>query len=377
MNPGHLKKNCPNPAWAKCKKCKRNHATILHDPERERKTDQNKGEKEEQQQAKIVGCVSTRDKLNTSNPQMAIIPVLVKATNRTQRIATYAFLDNGCGAVFATKELNRRLHTRTKTTKLLLKTLSSEETLKTEVIQDQIQIGNLHGDEFIDLPDIYIKEDMPITKEDIPKQKDLNKWTHLQSISLPDLQGIEYPVIPKVSLMIGSNVPAASQPIETKTGKLGEPYAIKSPLGWLVYGILSQTTQHAVSVNFSKVSSIASIQKGEEHLEQLFKTYINKEFEEHLADTTTCMSLEDKQFMKLMDESITKDNDGHYKTCLPFRDRSVMMPNNQVQALAYAERLKKRLQKNSQLHQQYSKFMSDLEEKKYAEKVPAKEVDRK
>ena len=174
---------------------------------------------------------------------MAIIPVLVKVTNGTQRIANYAFLDNGCGAVFATKELNRRLHTRTKTTKLLLKTLNSEETLKIEVIQDQIQIGNLHGDEFIDLPDIYIKEDMPITEEDIPKQEDLNKLTHLQSISLPDLQGIEYPVIPKVSFKIGNNVPAASQPIETKTGKLGEPYAIKSPLGWLVYGILSQTTQ--------------------------------------------------------------------------------------------------------------------------------------
>ena len=375
VNPGHLKKNCPNKAWAKCKKCKRNHATILHDPEKERKTvkaKEDKQEKEQEQQA-IVGCVS---KLITSNPQMAIIPVLVKATTGTQRIATYAFLDNGCGAVFATEELNRRLHTRTKTTKLLIKTLNSEETLKTEVIRDPIQIGNLDGDAFFDLPEIYIKEDMPITEEDIPKQEDLNKWTHLQSIHLPGLQGIKYPVIPKVSLMIGSNVPAASQPLETRTGKIGEPYAIKSPLGWLVYGILSQTTQQAVSVNFSKVSSIASIQKGEEHLEQLFKTYINKEFEEHLADTNTCMSLEDKQFMKLMDGSIIKDKDGHYKTCLPFKDRSVMMPNNQAQALAYAERLKKRLRKNRQLHQQYSKFMADLEEKKYAEKVPAKEVDR-
>ena len=47
----------------------------------------------------------------------------------------------------------------------------------------------------------------------------------------------DYPCIPKVSLMIGNNTPAATMPLKITTGNLGEPYAILTPLGWTVYGI--------------------------------------------------------------------------------------------------------------------------------------------
>jgi hypothetical protein len=31
------------------------------------------------------------------------------------------------------------------------------------------------------------------------------------------------------------NVPAATMPLKIINGKIGDPYAIKSPLGWIVY----------------------------------------------------------------------------------------------------------------------------------------------
>ena len=60
------------------------------------------------------------------------------------------------------------------------------------------------------------------------KQSDLENWPHLRDLEFPDLN--EAPgrhCIPRVSLMIGNNVPAASQPMEIKTGKIGELFGIK------------------------------------------------------------------------------------------------------------------------------------------------------
>ena len=78
-----------------------------------------------------------------------------------------------------------------------------------------------------------MKDSMPVTLRDAPSQGDLNKWNHLKHIKLPDSRNSD---IPKVTLMIGVNVPAASTPLEMSAGNLGDPYAMRTPLGWLVYG---------------------------------------------------------------------------------------------------------------------------------------------
>ena len=87
--------------------------------------------------------------LSGSPPLMTILPVLVKAKNSSTCIATYAFTDNGCGAVFLADELHESLHTRSKKTKLLLKTMNLEHEFDTEIVQDELQVGNVDGSTFI------------------------------------------------------------------------------------------------------------------------------------------------------------------------------------------------------------------------------------
>ena len=80
-------------------------------------------------------------------------------------------------------------------------------------------------------------------------------------------------------------------------------------------------------------------------------------------------SQEDKRFMEKM-ESETNYVDGHYEMPLPFRKEDVYMPMNKAQAILRANWLKKKLSRNSKLHQDYVKFMNNILEKKYARKVP-------
>ena len=94
----------------------------------------------------------------------------------------------------------------------------------------------------------------------------------------------------------------------------------------------------------------------------------NREFSEHKGKGEDNYSLEDKRFLKLMqDEGVLKD--GHYELPLPFRKKDINLPNNRCQAVQRAEWLKKRMQKDEKLLKDYKEFMGDLMRKGQATKV--------
>ena len=256
-----------------------------------------------------------------------------------------------------------------------MKTLNLTETINAEIIIDDIQIGNLQANSFIDIDaDIYVKDELPVDEDDIPKQEDINRWRHLETLKLPNLNRCKGSVIiPRVTMMIGSNIPAATQPLETKTGRLGEPYAIKSPLGWIVYGLNKEVKEGAVHVHFSKIRQAVKIEPHTQQLEEQFRRYVNRDFNESRGQEE--LSIEDKNFLDIMERTTEKVN-GHYQTRLPLRNSDVVMPNNRHQAAAFTEKLKSRLIKQPKLQQSYTEFMTKLEVKGYAERVPPEEIKR-
>ena len=101
LNPGHRKKSCPNHEWIKCTKCDRKHMTILHSTYNKRNESTAEKDSPTQVQGVFTGCVNT----GPSRPLMTVVPVVVKGKYSDRCISTYAFIDNGCGAVFADKHL--------------------------------------------------------------------------------------------------------------------------------------------------------------------------------------------------------------------------------------------------------------------------------
>ncbi|XP_072048282.1 uncharacterized protein [Amphiura filiformis] len=345
----------------KCGICGKQHHTALHDDSRL----QESVSKQEVSTTKMTsGCVNGE----CASTRMTILPVTVTSAGNPC-ITTYAFMDDGCGGVFMSPELCKKLNLKTKNTKLTLKTLSDETTCDTKMVLDELQVGDLKAQSFVDLPTVYVKE-MPVTGNDIPKQTELEKWSHLRDIKFPDLtQEPSRHCVPRVSLMIGNNVPAASQPMEVKTGKMGEPFVIKSTIGWKIHGLVSEETREHLAAHFC-----TAVETSNQRLEELFRSYIHKDFDE-IGDEIK-PSVEDKKFLQKMKDTIHQEPDGHYTTALPFRDAAAVMPNNRSQAEAYASNLRKRLAKDSNLCEQYTQFMEDLEVGGYSEKIPDDEPER-
>ena len=67
--------------------------------------------------------------------------------------------------------------------------------------------------------------------------------------------------------------------------------------------------------------------------------------------------------------------DGHYEMALPLKDREAPVPNNKQQVEQGAFWLKRKLQRNKDLCNDYKCFMADIIGKGYARKIPVELQD--
>ena len=206
---------------------------------------------------------------------------------------------------------------------------------------------------------------MPVNRGNIPTEKDIEQWSHLKHIHLPQVEaGIE--------LLIGTNVPRALEPLEVVCSVNDGPYAIRTLLGWTVNGPLTGSSGEIVNwehpqITVNRVSVV--------NLDDLWQQQFKNDFPESSIEEQIGMSREDQRFLESVNSSV-KQVEGHYQIALPLRDIDVSMPNNRrvvEQRLCY---LKRRFQKDSAFHMEYNTFMNDLLAKGYAEKVPEEELDR-
>ena len=85
------------------------------------------------------------------------------------------------------------------------------------------------------------------------------------------------------------------------------------------------------------------------------------------------MSQLDKRALSIMENTIQLEN-GHYVMGLPWKDHLPCFPNNRALAENRLNGLNRKLIKDRALYDEYVKFIDNLEENSYAEKVPYDEV---
>ncbi|XP_028408116.1 uncharacterized protein LOC114530710 [Dendronephthya gigantea] len=85
------------------------------------------------------------------------------------------------------------------------------------------------------------------------------------------------------------------------------------------------------------------------------------------------LSREDRIFLDKMDADVCLVGN-HYQLPLPFKENSQVMPNNRSQALKRALWQKKKMQRDSKYHTDYTNFMNDIIRKGYARKISEKEA---
>lgn len=100
-----------------------------------------------------------------------------------------------------------------------------------------LQVSYIDEGSHVTLPPVYTlgKIKIPIGMDDVPRADNLQLWPHLAGICTQEFAS-------DVGLMLGSNVPEATEPCDVLHGNPGDPFAVKTKLGWVISGPTSRTS---------------------------------------------------------------------------------------------------------------------------------------
>ena len=188
---------------------------------------------------------------------------------------------------------------------------------------------------------------MPVSREQVPTQEDINHWTHLSHIAVPALDA-------EVGILIGNNVPKATEPWEVVKSLGDGPYAVRSLLGWSIYGPLrgiSFDDGQRPSVSSCCVSVVSNV---DIKLSRVF----NLDFsEDHVFEDEECLSVEDCQFLRMTEEGTVIGNRQH-EVNLPLL--TVSVPNSHALAVQQPKSMRKRFSYDPSFKMKNVSFNDDL-----------------
>ena len=377
---GHMAKENKCTSVNNCGKCNQPHPSCLH-IEVQREADTRK-----QVDSADTNCTSVCNIVGQQpgQDQSLIVPVWVSsAEDPRNECLTYAILDCQSNATFISERLRQQLRIQGVESHLLLSTMHKENELVECRRVKNLQVTDFKRQVTIPLPKVFSRQGIPCKASQIPKPEVALQWEHLKCIAeelMPYREDVE------VGLLIGANCPKALKPREVIPGEDNDPYAIRTDLGWGVVGRVCRSPQASDEVDgsFANRTVVDELDSNpftdtnfafESRAKEVFspskvEEMFQLDFHERSADVNpTSLSVEDRRFVKIMEEGIHKTSDGHYEMPLPLKSQNVELPNNRSQALRRLMHLKTRLERDPKYREDYVGFMEKMIEN-CAEEVP-------
>ena len=300
----------------------------------------------------------------TSRTKVALQVVPVKIMNNDgHSVTTYALLDTGSEETFLSKTISDRLGLEVKNcSTLAVCTLSGESSVKVGQANVQVKAVDNHEDRTLTIENVKVIDNLTITTT---RARDLSQWPHLTDLKIPDVENNQ------VTMLIGANVPEAQVHEECRRGRSGEPYAVRTVLGWAVLGPVN-----VANGSSSQVANVNFVKYGDELSDQQMRQFLRLDDIDMNRSSKKAMSVEDQEALKRMENSV-QIVDGHYEIGMLWKSVTPWLPNNKQMAEARLQALKRKLQRDETFHRKYREFMEKLIERGYARKLTEEEAARR
>ena len=287
-------------------------------------------------------CDLTRTTMEGSVAALPIVPVQIKVRGSPHCIETYALLDNGSNSTFCSVSLLERLRINGKKTRLKLITMGRSEEVESLIVRDLV-VSDLDENVLIPLHEVLSRPVMPVARDEIPRQEDVERWPHLRGhMYLTELDS-------QVDLLIGADVPEALQPREVIPAIDGGPYATRVDLGWVMNGPTGRKPKYVPSSCFF----VKSVQAHP-------MCVACADFTDAFLTDDQGLSRDDLKSMNIVEDSVTQCEYGHYQVPLPLSNPRVSMPENRVQAERRVLCLKRKFSRDPKFRDDYVAFLEEV-----------------
>jgi hypothetical protein len=230
-------------------------------------------------------------------------------------------------------------------------------------------VESLDGSVRYALPTLIECDQIPDDKNEICTPDEARCHEHLVNVAnyMPDFDENA-----NIMLLLGRDIVEAHHVLDQVTGPAGAPFAQRLGLGWVVIGNLCLGQIHVQdTINVHKTHVLnngrTSLFKPCDHVSVTVQDPL---FVKTHDDDKVSLSIEDREFLSIMNDHFKKRSDGSWEAPLPFRSPRDKLPNNKVQAVNRSQTLLKSFQKNPVKKQHFFEFMGQLLSNGHAELAP-------
>jgi hypothetical protein len=369
LQPGHITRNCGRKEKCGASGCGQMHAALLHEADWRKFREGGRGKRKDSPKEASSGESSTRKNdshvaatsyIDGTKVALPLLPVVVTSPESGISVRTYALLDSGSNVTMCSDELLKALHVEGRPETMTLTTLEKSKSQSIARVV-RLTVTSLDGEGEVCLPKVLSRRDLHLTRSSLVTKEEVAQWPHLRDLPL------QHAPIDNVTLLVGQDCPEALAPLTTVAGQPGEPYAIRTRLGWTVNGPVSRCDQHHPAAFFTVREALVELQRKVDRFWQLESDGV---FEREKG-----MSVEDRKALVTWQDGV-RFQDGHYVLPIPFRTSRPKLPDNRIMALKRLGSLGRKLQRNPELQRQYVSGIQALIDKGYAVPVPPEAENR-
>ena len=303
-----------------------------------------------------VGIVETQNDISVTHDakcnvsKQVLLPVVPITVNEC--FDTFALLDSGSTNSFCSRALVDNVNIKGVKTVFHLSTL---ENSASERVTEAVSMTVSSGEEMFNMSNVFVMDTIP---EPCVDRELFSSYDHLKGIKLPSTG--------QVDVLIGQDYPDALIPLEVRRGAKGEPYGVRTCLGWSLCGpFKGRNVMDKAFTNYAKL---------DRQVEQMWR------LDNELLSEERAMSIQDQTVVSLWEEKGKLVN-GHYELPIPWirvvnKKKQPNVNNNRCQAVDRFRGLKRRLMKDGDLMKGYVQGIETLLGKGYAEPVPITSLSR-
>ncbi|MES9882784.1 MAG: hypothetical protein ABW185_18100 [Sedimenticola sp.] len=247
-------------------------------------------------------------------------------------------------------------------------------------------VESIDGSARLQLPTVIECNQIPEVREEIPSPEIAEHYPHLSDITnyIPPVED-GTPLL----LLIGRDLPEAHHVLDQRIGLRNTPYAQRLNLGWVIVGETCLGKVHKPQhVNVNKTHLLTNGRTTifepcrnnleiKDHQPCSYDKYVNTDdkftdsiFDRTKHDNKPGMSIDDNEFIEIMDGQFRKNSLGNWEAPLPFRTPRQRLTNNRSQAIKRAKTLDSSLRKDPNKKEHFMNFMQGVLDNKHAELAP-------
>ncbi|XP_062702256.1 uncharacterized protein LOC134285477 [Aedes albopictus] len=290
-----------------------------------------------------------------------IIPVVVSGPRGT--VETFAFLDDGSDLSLIERSLVEQLGIDGWTKPLCLKWTGNVTRVESESKQVRISIQGVSSQKQHSLNDIRTVKELTLPEQSLNYDELCQRYRYLQGLPIVSYEK----AVPR--LLIGVNNANLTVPLQVREGRQSEPIAVKTRLGWCIFGGSPKDSTHFKTHSLNlHACECENVQE----LHNTVKDYFTVE-DAGVKPTAALESEEDKRARIIMERTTLRVGK-QFKTGLLWKYDNIEFPDSYTMAIKRLECLERKMIQDPELAVNLKKQIAEYQTKGYAYRATEKEL---